>query len=547
MGRLAGSRLWGLVVCAVLLVASGACSPIEDTADERIDEGQVGQDGAGETVAEGAEEPEGDQGDQGGQGAEGGGGSGSGGSLTYAAAPPNTVDPHMMSSLGDIHTVQPVVSYLVRLGNDLSLEPDLATEWSSDDGQTWTFALREGVVFHDGSEFTAEDVVATFERIVDPEEASAAAGSFEWLEPGSVTAVDDHTVRFELSEPVGDFPAWVTAYQAAILPAEWEGDFAENPVGTGPFRLVEYVPQQRAVFERNEDYWEEGLPLLDRLEAIYYEDFGAQITAIQSGDIDVMTLLPGDLIDTVPQGQGVEILSAPSASHGQLTMRTDTEPWDDVRVRQAMAYAIDRQQIVDELWGGYATVANDHPFSQVYAESEGIDLEQRTQDIDRARQLLAEAGYPDGVDAQLTTYGGIGIFAQAVAEMAAPAGFNLEITVEPTDVYYQHWTELDLAMETWLHRSSPGQIPALAFQCGADWNVPAWCNEEYDSLITELNATVDPDERADIVAQMASIQHEEVPSVIAWFQHTLSAVNERVSGYDSHPANFVDFRHATVD
>ncbi len=521
-----------------LLLVLAACAPIEDTADEQLEAGQA----TGAT--------EGTQGTETGDGSETAsatGAAGGGGSLTYAAAPPNTIDPHMMSSLGDIHTVQPVVNYLVRLGSDLSLQPDLATEWESEDGQTWTFTLREGVTFHDGSDFTAEDVVATFDRLVDPEVASAAAGSFTFLEKGGTTAVDDHTVQFDLTEPVGDFPAWVTAYQAAILPSDWEGDFATNPIGTGPFELTEYTPRQGARYERNPDYWEEGLPKLDSMEAIYYEDFGAQITAIQSGDVDLMTLLPGDLVDTVPTGGGVEVLSAPSATHGQITMRVDMEPWDDVRVRQAMALTVDREQIVEELWGGHATVANDHTLAPVYEEAEALDVEQRAQDIERAQQLLTEAGHPDGIDVELTTYGGIGIFAQAVAEMAAPAGIRIEITVEPTDVYYQHWTDLPLAMETWLHRSSIAQMPSLAFRCGADWNVPHWCNEDFDALIGELNATVDEGERAEIAAQMAAILHEEVPSVIAWFQDTLSAVRDNVSGYESHPANFVDFRTTTVE
>ncbi len=516
-----------LPAMALVLVLLAACAPISDTADDRLEAGS-----ASETASDGGD--------------AGASGAGGGGELTYAAAPPNTVNPHMMSSLGDIHTVQPVVNYLVRLGQDLSLQPDLATEWNSDDARTWTFQLRKGVTFHDGSDFDAEDVVATFDRIVDPKEQSAAAGSFSFLKKGGTTAVDDYTVRFELTEPVGDFPAWVTAYQAAVLPSDWSGNFEKNPIGTGPFKLVEYTPRQGAVFERNADYWEEGMPKLDRMEAVYYEDFGAQITAIQSGDVDVMTLLPGDLVDTVPEGSGVNVLAAPSATHAQLTMRVDTEPWDDKRVRQALALTIDRQEVVDELWAGHATVANDSWLSPVYGFEGAVDTEQRTQDIEQAKQLLADAGYRNGLDTQLVTYGGIGIFAQAVADMAEPAGFRIKIKVEPTDVYYQHWTELPLAMETWLHRSSPAQMPALSFQCGVDWNVAHWCNTEFDKLLDQLNATVDTDERAQIAGEMAAIMHEEVPAVIPWFQDTLSATRDNVSGYDSHPANFVDFRNTTV-
>src|SRR5437879_499350 len=155
-----------------------------------------------------------------------------GGTLRVGVTPPSAVDPHMLQDPGGRATVQPAVNYLVRVTPDLKVIPELATGWSSPDAVNWTVKLRQGVKFHNGRAFTADDVVATYDRLVDPKVASAGRSAFSFLEKGNVTKLDTYTVRFHLSRPLGDFPYSMYTYQAGILPADWPGDWAKNPIGT---------------------------------------------------------------------------------------------------------------------------------------------------------------------------------------------------------------------------------------------------------------------------------------------------------------------------
>jgi peptide/nickel transport system substrate-binding protein len=472
-----------------------------------------------------------------------------GGTLTVATTAASTLDPHMLFDPGGRATVQPVLNYLVRVAPDLSVVPELATAWSSDDAKVWTVQLRKGVKFHNGKDFNADDVVATFDRLVDPEVASAAKSAFSFLEKGATKKVDEYTVRFELNRPLGDFPYSLNTYQAAILPADWPGDFAKNPIGTGPFRLVNYVPKQSAEFERFDGYWESGLPYLDKVRIIYFEDIGAQITAMQSGTVDMMQTIPLDSIVPLQAGSNdVTFLSASSASYAQLAMRMDQKPFDDKRVRQALAYCLDRDLIVKNLWNGYADIGNDHLIAPIYPLSKGVHLTQRRQDYDKAKALLAEAGYPDGIDLELRTHAIFGLpqYAQAVQEMAKPANIRIELKVEPDDIYYQHWTTIPLALEAWIHRPSPGQLLNVGYSCGADWNVPHMCIEAFDKLVNELDATVDETKRAEIAGKIAEIMNDETPAIISFFYKTTRAVRNHVQGLEGEPTDYLDLRKAWI-
>jgi peptide/nickel transport system substrate-binding protein len=472
-----------------------------------------------------------------------------GGTLTVATTAPSALDPHMLQDPGGRATVQPVVNYLVHVAPDLSVQPELATAWKSDDAKVWTVQLRQGVKFHNGKPFGADDVVATFDRLVDPKVASAGKSAFSFLDHGATKKVDEHTVRFELNRPLGDFPYSLNTYQAAILPADWPGDFAKNPIGTGPFRLTSYVPKQSAEFERFDGYWESGLPYLDKVRITYFEDIGAQVTAMQSGAVDMMQSIPLDSIPTLQAGgNDISLLSASSASYAQLAMRVDQKPFDDKRVRQALAWCLDRDLMVKSLWNGYADVGNDHLIAPVYPLSQGVHVAQRSQNYDKARKLLADAGHPDGIDIELRTHAIFGLpqYAQAVQEMAKPANIRIDLKIEPDDLYYQHWNTIPFALEAWIHRPSPGQLLNLGYRCGADWNVPHFCNPEFDKLVSELDATVDAAKRAELAGRIAEIMNDETPAIIAFFYKTTRPVRGRVQGLVGQPTDFLDLRQAWV-
>ena len=468
-----------------------------------------------------------------------------GGVLRIATTAPSAIDPHQLQDPGGRATVQPVVNYLVHVTPDLKVVPELATEWSSDDAQNWTVKLRQGVKFHNGRDFTADDVVATFDRLVDPAVASAARSAFSFLSKGKTIKIDDHTVRFELERKLGDFPYSLNTYQAAILPADWPGDFAKNPIGTGPFKLKSYEPKQFAEYEKFDGYWEPGLPYLDGVRIDFFEDVAAQIAALQTGKADLMQSIPLESVATLlPEENSITVLSAPSSTYAQLAMRVDQAPFNDKRVRQALAYCIDRDLLVGKLWSGYAQVGNDHLIAPVYPLSQGVKIEQRKQDYERAKKLLAEAGFPNGVDVELRTHPIFGLpqYAQAVQEMAKPAGIRINLVVEQDDLYYQHWNTTPFALEAWIHRPSPGQLLNIGYRCGAEWNVPHWCNDAFDKLVSELDATVDEAKRSELAGQIAGIMNDDAPAIVAFFYETLRPIRNNVKGMAAEPTDFLNLR-----
>jgi peptide/nickel transport system substrate-binding protein len=473
-----------------------------------------------------------------------------GGTLTVGVtAPTYPIDPFKSGDPGSRTTFVPVINHLVRVTPDLRILPQLATEWSSVDARVWTVKLRQGVKFHNGKDFKADDVVATYDRLVDSATGSSAVSTFRsFLQKGGTTKVDDFTVRFELTRPVADFPYSLFTYQAAILPADFSGDFASSPIGTGPFKLTNYVPKQSAELVRNENYWEKGFPYLDKVKLVYFSDPGAEVTAIQSGTIDILQDVPLDTIDTLKSSGGVQLLSASSGSHAQLAMRVDTKPFDDKRVRQAIALSLDREKIVRNLWSGFADIGNDHLIAPIYPLSKNVTVPQRKQDYERAKKLLADAGYPSGIDVELRTHSIFGLqnYAQAVQDMAKPANIRIKLTVEPDDTYYEHWNTFPFALEAWIHRPSPSQLMNLAYRCGGSWNVPHLCNTQFDSLVTQFDAELDQAKRGDIANKIATLMNDETPAIISFFYKTTKAVRNRVQGQDAEPTDYLDLRRTWV-
>ena len=327
-----------------------------------------------------------------------------GGTLKVATAAPATIEPPLLVDGPGIAVVQPVGEYLVWVGNDLIPRPHLATGWApSEDGKTWTFMLRQGVRFHSGQIMSADDVVATFKRLVGPASVSSAHATLAFLQSDGVRKVDQSTVAFHLTRVVVDFPYYVcnTTYQAVILPAGWAGQFAKNPTGTGPFKLVEYVPGQRARYVRNTNYWRKGLPYLDGLEVLLGLSLDAQTIQLIGGSADMQYATPASSLPVLRINPAVKVLATPSNYHNGIFLRTDKVPFGDKRVRQAMALCLNRPDIIKVVLQGIGDVGNDNVISSIFPLYSRIP--QRIQDYARARALLSAAGYPRGFSATLTT------------------------------------------------------------------------------------------------------------------------------------------------
>ena len=290
-----------------------------------------------------------------------------GGTIKVASGNAISIDPPLLIDGAGIGIAQQFGEYLVDVGPDLIPRPKLATSWTpSQNGLVWTVAIRQGVRFQSGKTLSADDVVATFQRLVDPKGASTAKSSLSFLTPEGVSKVDDHTVRFTLTRPVVDFPYYLNTYQAIILPTTYSGSIVKNPDGTGPFKLAEYVPGQRVRFVRNPDYWNKPLPYLDGVEVVLGLVNGSDTTALLSGTVDTVIVTDYTRVQLL---QGNPTSCSPRLDPAATTAcfsRTDKPPFTDVRVRQAFALAFDRPTIIKTLDDGLAVQGNDNVIAPVF-------------------------------------------------------------------------------------------------------------------------------------------------------------------------------------
>ncbi len=480
-----------------------------------------------------------------------------GGTLRLASQIPSAnPQPITASNAGEVFTFQPSLEYLCYPRADWTLDPRLATSWKADPTpKTWSFVLRQGVRWHDGSAFTADDVVATFERLLNPQVGSSAGSVYHGvLSYGNVEKVSASEVRFHLDTPFVDFPYLVSAfaYQSAILPARYEmGSFTKGGIGTGAFILKQYVPQQFATYIPNPHYWDQGLPYLDGLKVIYYGDESSTVLAVQAGDIDVYPVLPLKGAESLLHSRNLTILEHPSADYRSVHMRVDMPPFNDSRVRQAVMLCIDREALVKSLFGGAATVANDHSFAPVYVDTElaNRDIPQRKQDYAKAKSLLAAAGHKDGINVTLTTENLLEMpqYAVAIKAYCEPAGINVNLNIMPSAQYYgsgsnQPWLVVPFGMTDWAARGTASQAIIPEFPTGAAWNSAHWSDAAFDKLFAAYNGELDHQKRQQLALELARIQHEEVPVGIAYWISARRATSKAVHGLAAAPDNFLDLR-----
>jgi peptide/nickel transport system substrate-binding protein len=480
-----------------------------------------------------------------------------GGTLRVASQIPSAnPQPVTASNAGEVFTYQPSLEYLCYPKADWTLDPRLATAWKADPTpKTWTFTIRQGVVWHDGSPLTVDDVVATFDRLLNPDVGSSAGSIYHGvLSRGNIEKVGATDVRFHLDIPFVDFPYLVSgfAYQSAILPKNYEmGSFSKGGIGTGAFILKEYVAQQSATYAGNPHYWAQGMPYLEGLKITYYGDEASTALAMQAGDIDVYPVIPLKGAEALLNNPKVTILQHPSADYRSLHMRVDQAPFSDKRVRQAVVTCIDREGLVKSLFNGAATVANDHSFAPVYIDTAMAthDIPQRRQDIAKAKALLAAAGHASGITVTLTTENllEMGQFAVAIKENCRAAGINVNLNIMPSAQYYgsganQPWLVVPFGMTDWAARGTASQAIIPEFPCGAAWNSAHWCDQQFTQLFTQYNGELDHQKRQQLALQLAKIENDEVPVGIAYWISARRATAKNVNGLAPAPDNFIDLR-----
>ncbi|HOG46307.1 MAG TPA: ABC transporter substrate-binding protein, partial [Anaerolineae bacterium] len=374
-----------------------------------------------------------------------------------------------------------------------------------------------------------------------------------------VERVDDHTVTLHLTRPEIAVPEHLFHYPAMILPRDFEGDWLKQPYGTGPFVLKEWIPEERAVAERRPDYWRNGadgqaLPYLDRLEWYHLGDErAAHIAAMQSGQADVMEMPQVEDFLALRNVPGLVITPVVTGQTNVLRMRADVEPWSDPRVRKALMLCQDRKKILETAAFGEGAEGQDHHVAPVHPEYCSVDTP--AYDPERAKQLLAEAGYPDGLDVQLTVgtaWADQVSYAETLKVDAEPAGFRLTINTMPGTEYWNVWTEVDLGITIWTHRPLGTMVMSLAYTVDEKgqptaWNETKWVDEEFITLLNEANSTVDLEARRQVMCKLEQIQQERGTVGVPYWRNCWRICTESVKGLEPHPSNYDDFSAVWLD
>ena len=466
---------------------------------------------------------------------------------TLRAAFPGTsgrLDPALVTNNEDYAIAFAVYNGLVWVDHTLTPQPDLAESWTpSDDLITWTFKLKQGIKFHHGTPFTADDVVYTFERILDPDLGSPARSVLGFVD--RLEKVDDYTVNFYLKTPSADLPTSLGAVQNRVVPHDRTAEqLAEEPLGTGPFTLAEYIPGDHTTLVRNEHYWEKDLPYLDKVRHVYMPEEATQIAALTAGSIDVMWQLGFENIPIVEKYPDTKVGEAPSGLYQDIVMRVTEEPFTDNRVRLALKYCVDREGMRQVVLRGRGDLGNDQPIPPVnpfYA-----DIPARQRNIEKAKALLTEAGYPNGLDLTLYTSPvrpGLVEYAVAFQEMAKPAGVKVKIERVPADGYWsKYWMKVPLCMSNWNMRPTADEILSTAYHSEAKWNESDFKNPELSRLIVAARGEKDMEKRKELYAQAQKLLSDEGGVVISYFKSVFMAMRKEVQNFHPHPVAWMNFR-----
>jgi peptide/nickel transport system substrate-binding protein len=435
-------------------------------------------------------------------------------------------------------------SGLTRLNVDMSAAPDLAESWSSSpDLLEWTFVLRKALKFHDGSPCAAVDVVATFEAILDPKTASPARQNVGPI--AKLTAKDDTTVVINLSVPFADLPVTLAYTNAKIVPAAVAKGgldrLSRQAIGTGPFTLVSFEPERLVVVARNASYYDPQRPYLDKVEVVVYPDTTAEGSALIAGDTDLMISAQPTEFARFTSASGVKALRTPSGQFCNVNLGCEQKPFNDIRVRQALALSVDRKAMVDFVTEGLGTPGNDTPLNPAYRFY--ADLPAKRPDLAKAKTLLADAGHPNGLEATLIASDRPSTRTQlavALREMAKPAGFTINVQTMPHATYLdQVWKKGNFYVGFYNMQATADAIFSLLYTSNAAWNETRWNNAAFDQLVTEARSAIDETKRRTLYAEAQKLMYAEVPSVIPVFFDLLGAQRDWVEGYQLHPRGAV--------
>jgi peptide/nickel transport system substrate-binding protein len=474
---------------------------------------------------------------------------GAGGRLRMAIIPPpaGAIEPHTLADQGGEETCGIPGEFLARVRNSGKLVPELATSWKPNhDATVWTFKLRRNVKFQSGQTMTADDVVTTWKRLTSKSsQALSAVGSY--LHPSGVRKVDDLTVAFHLNQPVSNFPFLVSSstYQAIILPADYKlGTFASKPQTTGALMLTAYTPGVSAKYDRFTGWWGGHTPL-DGVDVTYFSAAAAADAALLGNQIDLINQIQVATDRPLFKNSKVQIFKARGATHREVVMRVDLHnPLHDHRVRQAIAYTLDRPAIVKTLFNGLADIGNDSPFAPIYGLARSVP--QRKKDIRKARQLMAAAGHHKGFKLTLTTEqtGEIPELAQIIQRSVTAIGIDMKLTILSSTSYFAGsqtgppagwgdtpWLNAPMNITDWGARAVPNVYLTSAIGTKGVWNAAHYSNKRFDALVKSYLASPSFDDQNKAATKMQEILLHDTPVIFPYFYDFIAAGSKSLRNY----------------
>ncbi|MEM7445150.1 MAG: ABC transporter substrate-binding protein [Pseudomonadota bacterium] len=455
-------------------------------------------------------------------------------------------DPSLADWSQKSNAYRAVIEPLAKIGADNITRPYLAERWEANDDLTaWTFYLRDGVTWSNGDQLIADDVVANMEKWRD--EAHGSSNFSRFSSVASAEAVDDLTVRFNLSSPDLAVPEALGDYPALIVHRDfWNngGNFLDNPVGTGPYALANYSVAQRAEFTKRTDApWWGGDVMLDGLDFIDHgEDPSAFLAALASDQVDLLYEISADQVAAVRGMEDLTLYEKVTGQTGIARFHVTTPPFDNPLVRRAVRACIDHDVLLELAFQNLGVPGEDHHVSPIHPEYAAIP--RPVQDYDLARRLLAEAGYADGLEIEINCVAQPTWeqnTCQVMAEMMRPAGITLNVNILPGGTYWDRWTEWPFGFTGWTHRPLGVQVLNLAYRSGVPWNESNYANPDFDALLDQANGTLDIEARRLIMEQLETMLRDDSVIIQPYWRAIHTASNNRLQGFELQPAREFDY------
>lgn len=448
---------------------------------------------------------------------------------------PTELDPHLTVLAAAGIVVGLVYEGLVEVDPELVPQPALAESWEiSDDGRTYTFALRQGVTFHNGRPFVASDVVYSFERVQNPETASPSASYVGGI--ATIETPDDATVVITLASPDASFLTKLAFWGVSIVPqeeVERTGDLTQAMVGTGPFTFTEYVPNTRVVLGRNENYWQQGKPYLDGVELNIIPEDTSRTTALVSATVDLIEQVPHKDIAILEADDAIVLAGKRTTNLRWLTFNTRKPPFDQVDFRQAVAKAMDREAIIDAAVFGYG-----EPLIGLYPEAfwAGYEGEIPPPDIEGAKALLAGLSLPEDFRPRLLTwsqYGFLSSTSVVVQEQLRQIGIEAEIDAQENAIYIENYFSgnFDIAVMGASGYMDPNEYLEQSFTTEGVNNAAGYSNPELDALLEQALLETDRDARAEMYQRAQQMIIDDAPWISLYTSDTYEGLRSNVRGF----------------